>query len=138
MLDAECNYDIHNKELLAIVQAFHEWKRYTRGNPKPIRVLTDHKNFVTFMTMKELNERQARWMQALCQYNFKIDYRPGKEGGKPDALTRGEGDLPTAGDKRLTRNVGILLPKERYWDIPETEEIKLDVLETTQFQDKNE
>jgi len=139
MSEAECNYDIHDKELLAIVQAFHEWKRYTRGNPKPIRVLrvTDHKNLVTFMTKKQLNEREARWMQELSQYNFKIEYRPGKEGGKPDALTRREGDLPTAGDKRLTRNVGILLPKERYWDIPETEEIKLEVLETTEFQDKD-
>jgi len=137
MLDAECNYEIHDKELLAIVQAFYEWKRYTRGNPKPIGVLTDHKNLVIFMTTKELNERQARWMQEQSQYNFKIEYRPGKEGGKPDALRRREGDLPTAGDKRLTRNVGILLPKERYWDIPDAEEIKLDMLETTQFRDKN-
>jgi len=77
-------------------------------------------------------------MQELSQYNLKIEYRPGKEGGKPDALTRREGDLPTAGDRRLTRNVGILLPKERYWDIPETETIKGDVLETTEFQDKDE
>jgi len=138
MSDAECNYDIHDKELLAIVQAFAEWKRYTRGNPKPIRVLTDQKNLVTFMTTKELNERQARWMQELSQYNFKIKYRPAKEGGKPDALTRREGDLPTAGDRRLTRNVGILLPKERYWDIPETENIELEILETTEFQDKDE
>ena len=137
MSDAECNYDIHDKELLAIVQAFHEWKRYTRGNPRPIRVLTDHKNLVTFMTTKEVNERQARWMQELSQYNFKIEYRPGKEGGKPDAFTRRERDLPTAGDKRLTRNVGILLPRERYWDIPGMEEIKLELLETTEFQDKD-
>jgi len=138
MSDTECNYDIHDKELLAIVQAFHEWKRYTRGSLKTVRVLTDHKNLVTFMTTKELSERQARWMQELSQYNFKIEYCPGKKGGKPDALTRRERDLPTAGDKRLTRNVGILLPKERYWDIPETEEIKLDMLETTKFKDKDE
>jgi len=137
MSDAECNYDIHDKELLAIVQAFHEWKRYTRGNLKPIPVLTDDKNLVTFMTTKELNERQAQWMQELSQYNFKIEYRPGKEGGKPDALTRREGDLPTAVDKRLTRNVEILLRKERYWDIEETEEVKLGVLEITEFQDKD-
>jgi len=49
MSDAECNYDIHDKELLAIVQAFHEWKRYTRGSPRPVRVLTDYKNLVTLM-----------------------------------------------------------------------------------------
>jgi len=77
-------------------------------------------------------------MEELSQYNFKIEYGPGMEGGKPDALTRREGDLPTAGDKRLTRNVGILLPKERYWDIPEAEEIKLDLLETTELRDKDE
>jgi len=77
-------------------------------------------------------------MQELSQYNFKIEYRQGKEGGKPDALRRRAGDLPTAGDKRLSRNVGILLPKERYWDIPAREEIRLDALETTEFQDKDE
>jgi len=74
MSDAECNYDIHDKELLAIFQAFHEWKRYTRGNPKQIRVLTVHKNLITFMTTKELNEQQARWMQKLSQSNFTIEY----------------------------------------------------------------
>ena len=40
-------------------------------------------------------------------------------------------------DERLTRNVGILLPTEPYVDIPDTAEIKLDILETTKFQDKN-
>ena len=80
------------------------------------------------MTMKEQNERQARGMQELSQYDFKIEYRSGKEGGKPDALPRRERDLHTAGDKRLTWIVGILLPKERYWDIPETAEIKLELL----------
>jgi len=137
MSNTECNYDIHDKELLAIVQAFQEWKRYMRGSPKPVQVLTDHKNLVTFLTTKELSERQARWIQELSQYNFKIEYRPRKERGKPDALTRGVGDLATAGDKRLTRNVGSLLPKEEYWDIPDTKKIKLEILETIMFQEKN-
>ena len=75
-------------------------------------------------------------MRFLTQYNFKIVYRPGKEGGKPDALTRRAGDLPTAGDKRLTRNVGILLPKE-YWDFPEDENTKIEALELVEFQDKD-
>jgi len=77
-------------------------------------------------------------MQELSQYNFQIEYRPGEEGGKPDTLTRREGDLPTAGDKRLTRNAGILLPKETYWDILDREEINLARLETTDFRDKKE
>jgi len=77
-------------------------------------------------------------MQERSQYNSKIKYCPGTEGGKPAAPRRGAGDVPTAGDKRLTRNVGILLSKERYWAIPGTEEIKLEVLETTEFQENGE
>jgi len=111
MSNAECNYDIHDKEPLAIVQAFHECRRYIRGSPKPVRVLTDHMNVVTLMTTKELSEGEARWIQELSQYNFKIEYRSGKEGGKPEALTRREGDLPTAVAKRFTRNIGVLQPK---------------------------
>jgi len=61
-----------------------------------------------------------------------------KRGRKIRSLTRREGDQPTAGDKRLTRNVGILQPKERYWDIPETEQIKLNILKITEFQHKEE
>ena len=56
MTDAECNYDIHDKELLTVIQAFKEWKRYTRGSLKTIQVYTDHKNLVTFMSTKELSE----------------------------------------------------------------------------------
>jgi len=72
MSEAEYNYDIHDKELLAIVQAFHEWKRYTRGSPRPVRLLTDHKNLMTFITTNEQSEHEAQWMQELSQYNFKI------------------------------------------------------------------
>src|ERR1700704_1302255 len=72
----------------------------------------------------------------LTQYNFKIVYGPGKEGGKPDALTRRAGDLPTAGDKRLTRNVGILLPKE-CWDFPEDEDIKVQAMEIAEASKKD-
>ena len=138
MQDAECNYDIHDKELLAVIQAFKEWKRYTRGSPRLIQVLTDHKNLVTFMSTKELSERQGRWQEFLSQYNFRIIYRPGKEGRKPDALTRRQGDIPTMEEKKLGKRLGILLPKETCWDIPEEEEIQIKEMELAEFQDKDE
>jgi len=53
------------------------------------------------MTTKLLNLRQTRWAEFLSRFNFKIQYRPGKAGGKPDALTRRSGDLPAEGDARL-------------------------------------
>ena len=138
MQDAECNYDIHDKELLAVVQALKEWKRYTRGSPRLIQLFTDHKNLVIFMTTKELSEQQGRWQEFLSQYNFRIIYQPRKEGRKPDALTRRPGDIPTAEEKILGKRVGILLPKEKYWGIPEEQEVKIKEMELAKFQDKDE
>jgi len=88
MKPGECNYDVHDKELLAIVQALKEWRRYLRGSGQHFRVLTDHQNLIRLTTTKELTGRQIRWSEALSGFDFKIEYRPGNEGGKPDALTR--------------------------------------------------
>jgi len=40
--DAERNYEIHDKELLAILEAFREWKHYLLGADDPVTVYTDH------------------------------------------------------------------------------------------------
>ena len=40
----EFNYDVHNKELLAIFEAFKTWRHYLEGSPDPIIIVTDHKN----------------------------------------------------------------------------------------------
>lgn len=50
------------------------------------------------MTTKQLNRRQARWAEFLSEFNFKISYRPGKEGEKPDVLTRRSQDMPKGFD----------------------------------------
>jgi hypothetical protein len=59
--DVELNYQIHDKELMAIVLACTEWKVYLEGSKFPITCLTDHKNLTFFMTTKDLNRRQVRW-----------------------------------------------------------------------------
>ena len=106
---AECNYEIYDKELLAIIRAFKEWRPHLGGSSHPIQVLTDHKTLEYFMTTKLMNRRQARWSEFLSRFDFKINFRPGKSGGKPDALTRRSGDLPTEGDERLVANQQAVL-----------------------------
>ena len=88
MLPAELNYPIHDKEMLAIVSAFKEWRHYFEGARETIRVYTDHRSLEYFMTTKQLNRRQARWSEFLADFDFNIIYRPGVQGTKPDALTR--------------------------------------------------
>ena len=57
---AECNYEIYDKELLAIVSAFEYWRPELEGTELPIQVLTDHKALEYFMTTKKLTRRQSR------------------------------------------------------------------------------
>ena len=84
----ELNYDVHDKELLAIYEAFRVWRHYLEGSALPIDVITDHKNLTYFSTTKILTRRQARWSEYLSQFNLLVRFRPGKLGAKPDALTR--------------------------------------------------
>ena len=60
---AELNYDTHDKELLAIFEAFRSWRHYLEGSPLRIDVVTDHKNLEYFATTKLLSRRQARWSE---------------------------------------------------------------------------
>jgi hypothetical protein len=98
---AECNYEIYDKELMAIVQAFEEWRPELEGALHLIQVLSNHKNLEYFMSTKLLNCYQTCWAKYLSHFNFKIVYYPGKASGKPDALTHRSGDLPEGGDKCL-------------------------------------
>jgi len=85
---AEINYEIHDKELLAIVDSFKHWRRYCERATHQIQVFSDHQNLEYFTTTKVLNRRQARWVQELAGIDFQIYYRPGTQNGKPDALSR--------------------------------------------------
>ncbi|KAH6591102.1 hypothetical protein BASA50_009103 [Batrachochytrium salamandrivorans] len=60
MNDAERNYEIYDKELLAVVDSFKHWRHFLQGGLHPIMVLCDHKNLEYFMTTKKLTRRQAR------------------------------------------------------------------------------
>src|SRR5258708_22414272 len=100
---AEKNYDTHNKELLAMFEAFKNWCHFLEGSGEVIDTVTDHKNLEYFMTSKKLSRRQARWAEFLAQFNMRVHFRPGRLGSKPDALTHrwdlytdGDGQEPTA------------------------------------------
>jgi hypothetical protein len=125
----ECNYEIYDKELLAIIRCFEEWRPELEGSENPILVLSDHRNLEYFMSTKMLNRRQARWSEFLSRFNFKITYRPGKQGEKPDALTRRTEDLPKEGDERLGHQSRIMLKRENF----ETQELPLSPPQTPEL-----
>ncbi|KAL2012656.1 hypothetical protein VTN00DRAFT_181 [Thermoascus crustaceus] len=58
MTPPELNYDIHDKELLAIMAAVKEWRHYLEGAKHQVVIYCDHKNLAYFTTSKELTQRQ--------------------------------------------------------------------------------
>jgi hypothetical protein len=103
MVPAEQNYDIHDKELLAIIRALEAFRHYLEGHPLPFEVWTDHNNLSYFRTKQKLSRRQARWALFLSQFNFSIIHKPGAF-NKADALSRRpdhkEG-MPPVDEKRV-------------------------------------
>uniref|UniRef100_A0A8C6PPJ8 ribonuclease H n=1 Tax=Nothobranchius furzeri TaxID=105023 RepID=A0A8C6PPJ8_NOTFU len=85
---AERNYDIGNRELLAVKLALEEWRHWLEGAEQPFLVWTDHKNLEYVRTAKRLNPRQARWALFFDRFNFNLSFRPGSKNIKPDALSR--------------------------------------------------
>ena len=90
---AEYNYMIYNKKLFAIVKSFKMWHPELASAADQVKVYTDHRNLEYFMTTKQLNRQQARWAEFLFEFNFKIMYRPGKQGEKPDVLMQRSQDI---------------------------------------------
>ena len=109
MLPAELNYAVHDKEMLAIIRSFANWRAELAGTPHQVRVVTDHKALEYFMTSKQLNARQARWAELLADYNFLITYRPGKQNPLADALTRRTDELDDSNTLKKKQRLQQLL-----------------------------
>ena len=84
---AKTHYEMHNTELLAIVEAFKNWRHYLESCQYKVLVLTDYNNLHRFMDTKSLSSRQVCWAQELSRYHFRIDYHQGKANGVTDTLS---------------------------------------------------
>ena len=84
----ELNYPIYDKEFLAIVDAFKEWRHWLQGSMHKVKVYTDHKNISYFATTQQLTGRQVRYAEALSTFDYVLIHRKGSENGRADALSR--------------------------------------------------
>jgi hypothetical protein len=95
---AEINYEVHDKELLAVVDSFVQLRHFLEGSPHQIIIYSDYKNLTYFQTARVLNRRQARWAEFLTRFDFKIIFHPGKQQGQADSLSRRSYLAPSLGD----------------------------------------
>ena len=84
---AERNYPVHDKELLAMKYALAKFRVYLLGD-KPFVVYTDHASLRTAVNTPHLSQRMARWLSFFAEYNFRVEYKPGRFNVIADALSR--------------------------------------------------
>ena len=84
----ERNYEIHDKEMLAIIRGLENWRHLLEGAHFKFKIWTDHKNLEYFIKAQKLNRRQAQWALYLSRFDFTLKHVPGKKMGKADGLSR--------------------------------------------------
>ena len=88
MNEAEKNYEIHDKEMLAIIQCLEAWRHFLEGAKDWFEIWTNHKNLEYFMKAQKLNQRQARWSLYLSRFYFTLKHVAGKSMERVDSLNR--------------------------------------------------
>ena len=86
--ETERNYEIHDKEMLAIIRELEAWRHLLEGVQYKFEIWTDHKNLEYFMKAQKLNRRQARWALHLSRFDFTLKHVAGSKMGKADGLSR--------------------------------------------------
>ena len=104
----EQNYEIYDKEMLAIICALEEWRHFLEEATHLVEIWTNYKNLEYFMTAKKLNCRQAHWSLYLARFDFLLHHRPGCTIDKPDTLSRRADHGNGASDNE---NVVLLRPE---------------------------
>lgn len=109
----EVNYEIHDKELLAIIRALKEWRAELTSVQEPFLILTDHRAIEYFGQKQVLNSRQVRWSELMSEFNFKLAYRPGKDNVVADVLSRKHELTPTQKAQREAERTRALFSYEQ-------------------------
>ncbi len=86
--ETERNYDIYDKELLAVVKSLRHWRTYLVGAPHQIVIHTDHSNLLYWKEPRKISRRIAREFQELQEYNFVLKHVAGHKNARADALSR--------------------------------------------------
>ena len=103
MSAAQRNYQIYNKELLAVINSITEWRPNLLGTSQPIKVFTDYKNLEFYCKPQDLTRCQASWISQLQEFMLSLIHRPGRLNAQADFLSR-----PPIVDKGFTDNQQVV------------------------------
>jgi len=86
--ETEQNYEIYDKEMLAVIQCLEAWRHFLEGTKSKFEVWTDHKNLEYFMSNQKLNCQQAQWALYLSRFDFMLKHVSESKMGKTDGLSK--------------------------------------------------
>src|SRR6266481_311709 len=75
-----------------------EWRHFLEGSDQKFEIHTDHKNLSYFQEAHKLNHCQVHWSLYLSRFDFILTHKPGRQMGRPDALSRWADHLRGADD----------------------------------------
>ena len=107
---AERNYSTVEREALAVVAAVKEFYPYLYG--QTFTLFTDHNPLTSLQGLKDTGGRITRWLLFLQQFDMKVLYRPGRNNGNADGLSRrpqgmDDAPQPLLHDDRVKEVCGI-------------------------------
>ena len=118
---AERNYDIYERELLAVMKSLAHWRPYLGWTKTPFIIRTDHANLQYWKSPQNLNRRTARWHADLQEYDFILEHIPGKTNVPSDFLSR----PPHANQGKKDNQGVIMIPPEKCRTMVETNKIQV-------------
>ena len=86
------NWSATTKESFALVMAVRHWHVYLAGRPFVLK--TDHNPLVFLRSQKDPRGKIGRWINELEEFDYKIQYIPGKDNVKADTLSRSSAANP--------------------------------------------
>lgn len=84
--ETERRYTVQEKEMTAVIHCLRTWRHYLLGSK--FLVKTDNIATSYFQTQKKLSPKQARWQDFLAEFDYDLEYKPGKTNLVADALSR--------------------------------------------------
>ncbi|KAH9722467.1 Endonuclease [Citrus sinensis] len=84
--NTERRYTVQEKEMTAIIHCLRVWRHYLLGSH--FTIMTDNVATSYFQTQKKLSPKQARWQDFLAEFDYRLEYKPGKANVVADALSR--------------------------------------------------
>lgn len=126
---AEWNYDIHDRELLAIIHRLRAWRHLLLSSPHVVTIFMDHKNLTYYRQAQRIARHIAQYLGELADYNFTLVHKPGAQNKADSFSQRPDYDTGTRDNDNIT-----VLPEHLFLNTVDILDVEQEVYERQEQQ----